>query len=302
MVFDHHVVGAGQAVKPADPKRGAFSRMEAWLWLIANAAYEPSRITNKGREMMLNPGQLMGAYAYLSDVWNWTPETTRYFLKRLELTLMITRWCDKQKESKNHNQCQVISVCNYERYQITYQSEPQAIQQAFSQAVSQANNKRATSQPQESNTLTINTKKDSSVASATLPGVDEHADEVSHSDALACFNSYNDLALKVGLPQARGLDPSRKKKILARLRDHGKESWDLLLTNIDRSLLLQGKKTSWRPPGLGWFLEPGNYVKVIEGGYGNGAHAESASDQPGESLTERWQKKLENMSGKEERQ
>ena len=159
MVFDHMVVGAGQPVKPADPRRGSYSRLEAWLWLIANAAYEQSKIMNKGREMTLNPGQLMGAYSHLSTTWNWTPETVRYFLSSLERAVMLYRENSKQKGNGNHNQCQVISVCNYERYQITFQREPQAIQEAFEQAKAQANPKRAPSQPQESNTRTQEKEK-----------------------------------------------------------------------------------------------------------------------------------------------
>lgn len=271
MVFDHYVVGAGQPVKPADPRKGAYSRMEAWLWLVANAAYEPQKVMNKGREVLINPGQLMAAHDYLAQAWNWTPDTVRYFVHRLELTLMISRWCDKQKTSRNTNQIQVLTVCNYERYQITFQSDPQAITQAFDQAYSQASTKQAPSAHHESNNKQITPKKDPLVADATDEGDDLVL--VSHYDALKCFNSYNDLALRVGIPQARNLDPKRKKKILARLKDHGVESWDLMLAAIERSSFLQGKKNGWRPPGLGWFLEPDHYTKCIEGGYGNGAHA-----------------------------
>lgn len=151
MIFDHHVVGAGQTVEPADPSKGAYSKMEAWLWLIANAMYEPKKVVNKGREMELQPGQLMGAYSYLAQQWNWTPETVRWFIKRLELTLMITRYCSTQKTSRYTNQAQVLSICNYERYQITKHDEPQPEQQAEPQA----HPKRTPSAQHESNNKQI---------------------------------------------------------------------------------------------------------------------------------------------------
>lgn len=94
---------------------------------------------------------------------------------------------------------------------------------------------------------------------------------------LNVFNSYNEIAQRVGLPIARGLAPSRRRSISARLREHGGwPAWEAVLSNIARSAFLQGRNDrNWRPPGLDWFLKPENFTKVFEGAYGNGAHAVS---------------------------
>lgn len=295
MVFDHYVVGAGQAVKPADPRRGAYSRMEAWLWLIANAAYEPQKVMNRGREVLINPGQLMAAHDYLAQAWNWTPDTVRYFVKRLELTLMISRWCDKQKTARNTNQIQVVTVCNYDRYQVTFQSDPQAISQVFDQAFSQARAKQAPSEHHESNTKQITQEPSPNGEGAFALNSD---DDATPFDALKCFQAYNELAQRVGLPVAAKLNPTRRKAILARLKEHdGHPSWELLLANIQRSAFLQGKNDrKWRPTGLDWFLKAANFTKVIEGTYGNGAHA----DEPEESRVERYARILEEIDQQEQ--
>jgi hypothetical protein len=93
---------------------------------------------------------------------------------------------------------------------------------------------------------------------------------------LRVFETYNELAQRVGLPVARGLTPDRKKAIACRLKDHGGwTAWEAVLNNIERSAFLQGRNDkNWRPTGLDWFLKPANFTKVIEGAYGNGAHAE----------------------------
>ena len=91
---------------------------------------------------------------------------------------------------------------------------------------------------------------------------------------IEAFDAYNVLAQDVGLPTATSMTPSRRRSILARLREHGPEGWQKLITNIERSAFLQGQNDrGWVPPGLDWFLKPANFTKVVEGAYGNGAHA-----------------------------
>lgn len=111
--------------------------------------------------------------------------------------------------------------------------------------------------------------------------------------ALWVFETYNELAQRVGLPVARGLTPERRKAISARLRDHGgREAWEAVLNNIERSAFLQGRNPKhWRPTGLDWFLKSANFVKVIEGAYGNGAHA----DKPAETTTEYYARLAEEL-------
>ena len=94
-------------------------------------------------------------------------------------------------------------------------------------------------------------------------------------EVLAAFQAYNALAQDVGLPVAKSLTPSRRRSMMARMREHGGvESWQALLNNIQRSAFLQGRNDrGWVPPGLDWFLKPANFTKVVEGAYGNGAHA-----------------------------
>lgn len=91
--------------------------------------------------------------------------------------------------------------------------------------------------------------------------------------AIDVFNSYNDLALRIGLPIAKTLPPSRRRSIEARLREHGGYvAWQTVLLNIEKSAFLRGQNDrNWRPPGLDWFLKPANFIKVFEGVYLNGA-------------------------------
>lgn len=132
---DHSVVGCGQPVKPADPKRGSWSKFEAWLDMICEATWRGREVMNKGRQIILNRGELMAARGWLAKRWNWTEKTVRKFLEKLEAAGMISEVDPKQvqqegpgkarrpaiagqpESQRKHNLVKVVSICNYELYQ-----------------------------------------------------------------------------------------------------------------------------------------------------------------------------------------
>ncbi len=140
-IFNHPIVGIGDR---------AYTDLEAWLSLLAMASYEPRRAMNKGTVIMLDPGDLMAAHSFLANRWKWNVGKVRWFLNRLHTEAMISRHCAKQDGRRNNNQIQILTICNYAKYQLIKQAE----QQAKRQAEQQANDKPTTSQRQELNTRT----------------------------------------------------------------------------------------------------------------------------------------------------
>lgn len=120
-MLSHPIVGICQPVKPADPKRGSASRFEAWHWLIANAAYGEREWMNKGRKQTIEPGQLVAGRQYLASTWNWTEKTVRVFLKQLLDEQMITLATDAIRGQQRANTANIITLCNYLRYQLSEQ-------------------------------------------------------------------------------------------------------------------------------------------------------------------------------------
>lgn len=119
----HPVVGSGKPVKPADPKRGAWSRGEAWQDLLMEARYRAGRADVAGQTIYLDIGQLLAARAYLAERWNWTEQTVRTFLDRIEQEEMIKRTQpnnqqnNQGKEARFKKAATIITICNYTRYQ-----------------------------------------------------------------------------------------------------------------------------------------------------------------------------------------
>lgn len=183
-VRNHHLVGFGKSVAPADPARGfAYSRAEAWLDLIMECRYSHSEVINKGRRMTIEPGQLLGAISWLAHRWNWTPKQVRTYLDNLEADEMIRRSpqssarpytndVDPVSESSKSgseqgnqqgnrngnykgNHATVISVCNFAIYQMAIDAAMESRGQPKGQPNWQTNgNQGATEGQPKGNTLT----------------------------------------------------------------------------------------------------------------------------------------------------
>lgn len=115
-IFDHPIVGIHDR---------AFTELEAWLWMLSEAAFEPRKVINKGTIIVLDPGQLMHARSYLAKRWKWTEDKVRWFLKRLQTEAMITRHCTQQNTRSRTNQIQIVTISNYAVYQGSTKEEPQ---------------------------------------------------------------------------------------------------------------------------------------------------------------------------------
>ncbi len=88
-----------------------FSRRDAWLWLIANAAWKKRRVNHKGKMLDLERGQLLGGRAFLAEKWGWSEKAVRNYLQLLVSENMI-----RMGQSDGHY-ANVITVCNYDKFQ-----------------------------------------------------------------------------------------------------------------------------------------------------------------------------------------
>lgn len=105
--------------------RGEYSRADAWVWLIENASWKPTRHDVKGKSVTLDRGQLCVSRERLADVWGWSPSAVERFLTRLKTEQMIGRETGQGKS--------VITICNYAKYQDRENETGQEIEQEAGQ-------------------------------------------------------------------------------------------------------------------------------------------------------------------------
>lgn len=125
--------------------------------------------------------------------------------------------------------------------------------------------------------------------------------------ALEAYNLYNEMALRCCLQQAVKLTPGRKKLIIARLKEFGApaasglEAWRIALSNIEKSAYLRGSgggRPGWKAD-LDFLVQASRFTKVVEGGYGNGAHADAAQ---AETKVERYARIIAEMNNQNQGQ
>jgi len=86
-----------------------FSRREAWLWLISEAAWKPHRRRVAGRAIEVNRGQVVASLRFLAGKWRWSEPRVRRFIDTLKNDSMIVVSADAGVN--------VITICKYDEYQ-----------------------------------------------------------------------------------------------------------------------------------------------------------------------------------------
>lgn len=98
---------------------GEFSRADAWVWLIEEAAWKPTKARIKGATVELDRGELTFSVRFMAEKWGWTKSRVDRFIADLRSEGMIaTR--SKIGTSAGHKAGQgqsIITICNYAKYQ-----------------------------------------------------------------------------------------------------------------------------------------------------------------------------------------
>lgn len=132
---------------------GAYSRRDAWLWLVANAAWKDHRVRTRGGVIEIKRGEVIAGLRFLAETWGWSAKRVRTFLGELADEGMISRGQTKNQYAA------IVTICNYEKYQ----TAPEA-----GASERQAKGKRRASEGQHSTKDTRDTEDKKDYARARL--------------------------------------------------------------------------------------------------------------------------------------
>jgi len=82
--LDDPLVGLGLPVDPWKPGRHAYTRLEAFLSLVAAARTSPKEFDNKGASETLWPGQVLASHRHFAKLWNWSPSAVYRWMSKLD--------------------------------------------------------------------------------------------------------------------------------------------------------------------------------------------------------------------------
>jgi len=88
-----------------------FSRRDAFQWLIQEACFKPTDVRVASTIITLQRGQLAHSLRYLAKAWGWSEPRVRRFLKATQEAKIIDASADAGQT--------VITICNYEKYQVS---------------------------------------------------------------------------------------------------------------------------------------------------------------------------------------
>jgi hypothetical protein len=98
-IWDHDVLSENEP----------FSRREAWLWIVSEAAWKPHKRRIIGRTIELDRGQYAGSLRFIASKWRWNEARVRRFLSALISSEMLV--------AKTDAGVTVLTVCKYDEYQ-----------------------------------------------------------------------------------------------------------------------------------------------------------------------------------------
>jgi hypothetical protein len=87
----------------------AFSKRDAFVWMIEEAAYLQRRVAMPSGEVTLDRGQLGHSYRFMAKAWKWEESKVRRFIASLQKAEII--------DAATAAGQTVISICNYDKYQ-----------------------------------------------------------------------------------------------------------------------------------------------------------------------------------------
>ena len=95
-----------------------FTEREAWLWMIAEAAWKPMTVRAGRAVLQIDRGQIACSLRFLATRWKWPETTVRRFLSRL-----ATGGDDALVLIDAAQSVTRITICNYDKYQNSRRTE-----------------------------------------------------------------------------------------------------------------------------------------------------------------------------------
>jgi hypothetical protein len=99
------------------PKLQDDADFRGFVWLLSNAAWSPMRVHYKGRDYVLERGQLTISVRDFARAMKRTAPWAQRFFARMEKAEMIVRKTDTRTDTPNDTPSSVVTICNYGKYQ-----------------------------------------------------------------------------------------------------------------------------------------------------------------------------------------
>lgn len=236
-----------------------FSEREAWVWLIAEAAWAERTRRIGNATVTLQRGQVAGSARFFAEAWRWSKTSVARYLAKLKKRDMI--------RTEDGTAVTVITICKYDDYQ-----RPKPVRGTPSGQ--KAGQTRDTSGTND-NSMNSSGREEPDGSSARA-GSGHQIEPIE-----AAFTAYNAAAARVGWSQAQKLTVARRSALRARLKDAGGlDGWQAALAKAEASDFLCGRAARGDPflASFDFLVTAAKFTRLMEGSYDN--RPGRTADQP----------------------
>lgn len=219
-----------------------FTRRDAWIELLLLANHRDKSILFNGKPIVIERGQYLTSIRKLAEMFRWSKDKVRRYLRLLEERQMIHKECDKNRT--------LLTIVNYEVYQDVRDSDK------YSDEDSDKHSDKDTDKTQ-----TNKVKKEESGISKDIPQPTQDVQQI--------IDEWNLLPYPVSKVVKITTTSKRYKEIKARIKEYGVEKVIDAIRNVSTSDFLMGESSSGWVISFDWFVSKNNFHKVLEGNYKN---------------------------------
>ena len=255
-------------------------RLKWWLDILFMAAWKDRKQLVGKQLVALRRGQFIASLSFLCKRWGRSRSMVEPFLNLLQEEEMISK--------EVGSNISIITVLNYDKYQANNSTESDAEVGtevgAYLEAPKNSCKSDKYNNPDAHPDAHLDAtreeyidSKDNNIynISSSLRS-DDYSDKMSEEQSpkidlskfIQFFNGEMDAANAL-IPKLRTIAGTRKKHILARCREFGKEALVEMVKKAARSDFLNGKNQKGWIADFSWLILPNNFPKVIEGNYDN---------------------------------
>ena len=225
-----------------------FTKGQAWVDLLLLANHKDKNVLIGSHTEMVERGSFITSELKLMERWGWGRKKVKLFLNFLESQKMIERNANNKRTA--------ITIVNYGFYQDCDLEKEQ-----------QKNIKGTAKEQRRDSTGTAKEHKQERKKERMKEDIDTDVSIKQHS-IQSIIDAWNQLE-PYGIKMIYRINPGSKRctSLIALLEQFGEEKVIQAVDKVKQSDFLQGKTDARFSLNFDWFINPNNFVKVLEGKY-----------------------------------
>ena len=225
-----------------------FTKGQAWVDLLLLANHKDKNVLIGSHTEMVERGSFITSELKLMERWGWGRKKVKLFLNFLESQKMIERNANNKRTA--------ITIVNYGFYQDCDLPKEQ-----------QKNSKGTAKEQQRDSRGTAKGHKQERKNERMKEYIDTNVSIKQHS-IQSIIDAWNQLE-PYGIKMIYRINPGSKRctSLIALLEQFGEEKVIQAVDKVKQSDFLQGKTDARFSLNFDWFINPNNFVKVLEGKY-----------------------------------